>query len=41
MPDSIKLISVALGCLDAGALGALYAGITGGKVPYPDEPRQG
>ncbi len=37
MSDSIKLISVALDCPDAGALAAFYARITGGKVTYHDD----
>ncbi len=37
MSDSIKLISVALDCPDAGKLAAFYADITGGTVTYRDE----
>jgi hypothetical protein len=37
MSDSIKFVSVALDCPDAGKLAAFYADITGGKVTYLDE----
>jgi Glyoxalase-like domain len=37
MPDSIKLISVALDCPHAGKLAAFYADITGGKVTFADD----
>lgn len=37
MSASIKLISVALDCPDAGELAAFYAEITGGKVIFSDE----
>jgi hypothetical protein len=36
MSDSIKLISAALDCPDAGALARFYAEITGGTVTYDD-----
>ena len=36
MSDSIKLISAALDCPDAGALATFYAEITGGNVTYDD-----
>jgi catechol 2,3-dioxygenase-like lactoylglutathione lyase family enzyme len=37
MSDSIKLLSVALDCPDAGELAAFYAGITGGTVIFRDD----
>jgi hypothetical protein len=37
MSDSVKLLSVALDCPDAGQLAMFYAGITGGKVIFHDE----
>jgi Glyoxalase-like domain len=37
MSESIKLLSVALDCPDAGQLAAFYAGITGGEVIFCDD----
>jgi hypothetical protein len=37
MSESIKLLSVALDCPDAGELAAFYAGITGGTVIFRDD----
>ena len=37
MSDSVRLISVALDCPDAGELAAFYAEITGGKVTFLDD----
>jgi Glyoxalase-like domain len=36
LSDTIKLISAALDCPDAGALATFYAEITGGTVTYDD-----